>query len=90
MYVMSPTDPSAPSSTPSYSCWASRIVRDGEKPRRFAASCCNVEVVNGAGGALLRSRRFTSVTTKGRPSMSVSTPAVAASSPRWNALPSMW
>src|SRR3989475_12932670 len=50
MYVISPTGPSAPTSTPSYSCCAIRIVIAAEKPSCFAASCCSVLVRNGGGG----------------------------------------
>mmetsp|Transcript_23889 Transcript_23889/g.66277 ORF Transcript_23889/g.66277 Transcript_23889/m.66277 type:complete len:212 (+) Transcript_23889:2012-2647(+) len=47
MYVMRPS-PETPS--PSYRAWALRIVEDVVIPRRLEASCCMVEVVNGAGG----------------------------------------
>ena len=35
---------------PSYSRWATDIVRFGLKPSRRLASCCRVEVVNGGAG----------------------------------------
>src|SRR5256885_254571 len=51
MYVINPTGPSSPTSTPSYSCCAIRIVIAAEKPSCFAASCCSVLVRNGGGVA---------------------------------------
>jgi hypothetical protein len=51
-----------PSSMPSYRSWASRMVRLEPKPSFLAASCCSVDVVNGASGFLRRSRRLMSVT----------------------------
>src|SRR2546425_940359 len=57
MYVISPTGPSAPTSMPSYSCCAIRIVTAAEKPSCFAASCCNALVRNG-GGARRRPSPF--------------------------------
>ena len=57
MYVMSPTWPSPAVSTPSYSRWATLIVRFGLKPSLRLASCWSVEVVNG--GAGLRFERLT-------------------------------
>ncbi len=62
MYVMRPTAPSSPSSMPSYRSCATRIVRLEPNPSFLAASCCSVDVVNGAAGFLRRSRRLTSVT----------------------------
>ncbi len=44
------------------------------KPSFFAASCCNVEVVNGAAGFFRRSRRLTSVTGKTPSAPRVTTP----------------
>src|SRR5438034_7695319 len=55
MYVISPTGPSAPTSMPSYSCCAIRIVTAAEKPSCFAASCCSVLVRNGGGAGRRRS-----------------------------------
>ena len=49
MYVISPTCPSGVS-TPSYSRWATDIVRLGLKPSLRLASCWSVEVVNGGAG----------------------------------------
>ena len=49
MYVISPTWPSGVS-TPSYSRWATDIVRFGLKPSLRLASCWSVEVVNGGAG----------------------------------------
>src|SRR5438093_230860 len=63
MYVISPTGPSAPTSTPSYSCCAIRIVIAAEKPSCFAASCCSVLVRNG-GGAGRRRSPFSTVVTR--------------------------
>ena len=62
MYVISPTDPSPGSEIPSYSRCASVIVLRAEKPSFRAASCCNVEVVNGGAGDRFRSFRWTSRT----------------------------
>ncbi len=45
IYVMRPVAPSAPSSMPSYSCWATRIVLRGRKRKRLDASCCIVDVM---------------------------------------------
>ena len=64
MYVMRPTAPSSPISMPSYRSCATRIVRFEPNDSFFAASCCSVDVVNGADGFLRRSRRLTSVTSK--------------------------
>src|SRR5436309_3376102 len=63
MYVISPTGPSAPTSTPSYSCCAIRILIAAEKPSCFAASCCSVLVRNG-GGAGRRRSPFSTVVTR--------------------------
>src|SRR5213076_211606 len=71
MYVISPTGPSAPTSMPSYSCCAIRIVTAAEKPSCFAASCCSVLVRNGGGAGRRRSPFSTSLTLKG--SLSAST-----------------
>ena len=59
---MSPTAPSAPSSTPSYSPCATRMVFLLPNASFFAASCWSVLVVNGAEGFFRRSRRRRSVT----------------------------
>jgi len=56
------------------------MVRLEPKDSFFAASCCSVEVVNGAEGFLRRSRRFTSVHPKVlRPFRSVRTRVASAS-----------
>src|SRR2546422_126727 len=65
MYVISPTGPSAPTSTPSYSCCAIRIVIAAEKPSCFAASCCSVLVRNGGGAGGRRSPLSPLVTREG-------------------------
>src|SRR4029450_8603690 len=52
---MSPTEPSPGRSTPSYSCWATAMVRLEEKPSLREASCCRVEVMNGGAARRLRS-----------------------------------
>src|SRR6266550_299333 len=65
MYVIRPTEPRSPNSTPSYSFWAARIVRPAENPSCLAASCCIVLVVKGAGALRRRSPRSTAVTTNG-------------------------
>ena len=62
MYVMSPTWPSPGTSMPSYSRWAICIVLLAENPSLRAASCCNVEVVNGGAGVRLIWRWRTSST----------------------------
>src|SRR5256886_11937170 len=62
---MSPIGPSAPSSMPSYSCCAIRIVTAAENPSCFAASCCSVLVRNGGGAARRRSPFSTVVTVNG-------------------------
>ncbi len=62
MYVMRPTGPSSPSSSPSYSRWASAMVRLAEKRSLRAASCCSFDVMNGGCGRLRRSLRSTCVT----------------------------
>src|ERR1043166_8016157 len=80
MYVMRPTGPSAPTSIPSYSCWASRIVTAAEKPSCLAASCCNVLVRNGGGAARRRSPVSTAVTLKGILSASATIARAVASS----------
>src|SRR5205823_11412277 len=54
MYVIKPVAPSAPSSTPSYSCCAMRMVFRGRKRRRLDASCCRVEVMYGRYEDLVR------------------------------------
>ena len=41
---------SRPTCKPSYNRWAICIVRDAENPSLREASCCSVEVVNGADG----------------------------------------
>ena len=46
----------------SYSFWAARILRDGAKPRRVEALCCNVLVVNGALADLSSTFTFLSFT----------------------------
>src|ERR1051326_1679667 len=56
MYVIRPTEPSAPTSIPSYSFWASFIVREAEILNLREASCCRVLVMNGGRGFLLISR----------------------------------
>ena len=43
-------------SMPSYSCWATTIVRRAVKPSLRLASCCSVLVVNGASGCRCCSR----------------------------------
>src|SRR2546430_12328366 len=58
MYVISPTEPSSPSSTPSYRRCAIIIVRFTLKRSLREESCCNLLVVNGA--AALRRRSFLS------------------------------
>ena len=65
------------------------MVRRAEKRSRFAASCCNVDVVNGGAGFLRRSRRLTSVTPNGTSVTSVTTAVAAPSSPSVNALSSI-
>src|SRR5438477_585839 len=74
MYVISPTGPSAPTSMPSYSCCAIRIVTAAEKPSCFAASCCSVLVRKGGGAARRRSPFSTDVTLKGSFSASATIP----------------
>ena len=80
MYVIRPTGPSSPISTPSYSCWAMRIVTAAEKPSCFAASCCSVLVRNGGGAGRRRSPFSTVVTRNGSLSASAATPRAVASS----------
>ena len=46
----SPTDPDDPISTPSYNCWATRMVRLAANPNRLDAACCRVDVINGGEG----------------------------------------
>src|SRR5256885_14027712 len=65
MYVINPTGPSSPTSTPSYSCCAIRIVIAAEKPSCFAASCCSVLVRNGGGGGGGRAPVFFVVARRG-------------------------
>src|SRR3569623_1509864 len=57
MYVMTPTRPSSPISTPSYRRWARPMVRLGEKRSLLDASCCSLEVMKGGGAFLRRSLR---------------------------------
>src|SRR3990170_1239162 len=59
---MSPRGPSAPTSIPSYSCWARSIVFLALKWSLRAASCWSVEVMNGGAGFRLRSPRVTALT----------------------------
>src|SRR3972149_3856514 len=59
---MSPRGPSAPTSIPSYSCWARSIVFLALKWSLRAASCWSVEVMNGGAGFRLRSPRVTVLT----------------------------
>src|SRR5256886_705203 len=80
MYVISPTGPSAPTSMPSYSCCAIRIVTAAEKPSCFAASCCSVLVRNGGCAGRRRSPFSTDVTLKGSLSASVTIARALASS----------
>ena len=53
MYVIKPPLYPGISKLPSYNCWATDIVRRGENPNFKDASCCIVEVVNGATGFLV-------------------------------------
>jgi len=76
---MSPTSPAEGISTPSYRDWATIIVRYACIFKIFEASCCSLEVVNGAGAKRLRSFLFTSRTTKGP--FSTAARSAAASSP---------
>src|SRR5450432_244175 len=62
IYVMRPTSPSSPTSTPSYRRCASDMVRLGEKRSLLDASCCSFDVMNGGGGYFLRSLRSTLAT----------------------------
>ncbi len=55
MYVMRPAVPSPGRSMPSYSRWATDIVRRALNPSLRAASCWRVEVVNGGAGERFRS-----------------------------------
>ena len=70
MYVMRATCPSPATSTPSYSCCATDIVRLAEKPSFLKASCCMVLVVNGGEGFLACSLTVTDLTTYSAPSSS--------------------
>ena len=79
MYVMRPTAPSSPRSTPSYSCWATVIVFLAENPSLRPASCWSVEVMNGGAGLRRRSPRVTDRTTNGRPSRPAMSARVSAS-----------
>src|SRR5260370_12107330 len=78
MYVIRPVEPSS-RSTPSYSCWAMRMVVRGRKRRRLDASCCSVDVMYGRYELLVR--RFFSTP---------STRYVAPSSARTMASASAW
>src|ERR1017187_2576061 len=60
---MRPTAPSLPISMPSYSRWASIMVRFTLKRSLRAASCCKVEAMNGATGLRFFSRVATLFTT---------------------------
>ena len=62
IYVIRPISPRPPSLTPSYSCWATAIVRFAVKPRRREASCCSVLVMNGAVGRRTCGRVCTVIT----------------------------
>src|SRR2546428_2257899 len=75
---MSPTGPSVPTSTPSYSCWAIVIVFLALKPSLRPASCCRVEVMNGGAGLRRRSPRVTERTTKWAPSSDAMSARVAS------------
>ena len=55
IYVISPTVPSSPISTPSYNRCATPIVRRTLKPSRLDASCCSLLVIYGAVGFARRS-----------------------------------
>src|SRR3990170_2366179 len=59
---MSPRGPSAPTSIPSYSCWARSIVFLALKWSLRAPSCWSVELMNGGAGFRLRSPRVTTLT----------------------------
>src|ERR1044071_529177 len=67
MYVMRPTSPSSPTSTPSYRRCASDIVRLGEKRSLLDASCCSFDVMKGGGAYFLRSLRSTLSTRSSAP-----------------------
>src|SRR3954451_4344805 len=81
---MSPTEPSPGSSTPSYSCWASAIVRLEENPSLREASCWSVEVVNGGLAERLRSAFLTSATIQSAARERVAASVAEPSSPRTN------
>ncbi len=69
MYVIKPTSPSSPISTPSYRRWASDMERFGEKRSLLEPSCCSLLVMKGGGGFFLRSLRSTVRTVSVAPAM---------------------
>src|SRR3990172_5797378 len=76
---MSPRGPSAPTSIPSYSCWARSIVFLALKWSVRAPSCWSVGVMTGGAGFRLRSPRVTALTVHRLPSSPATTSCTRAS-----------
>src|SRR5439155_569969 len=87
---MRPTEPSGPSSMPSYRRCATRMVRDGWKPSLRDASCWRREVMKGGVGWRRRSFRSTFVTVQSAPASPASISSTRAFASRrkllWSSL----
>ena len=81
---MSPTEPSPGRSIPSYSCWATAMVRLEEKPSLREASCWRVEVMNGGAALRLRSLLSTRATVQVAARAASAAAVAEPSSPRTN------